>query len=344
MMKLSIIIPIYNLEKYLGKCLDSIVCQNCTDIEIILVNDGSVDNSGKIADDYANYHPFISVIHQKNQGVSAARNNGLSKARGEYVWFIDGDDWINEKAIKEIIPLCAKGADIIFIGKIDVINGAYLTPPHQHKSILTPNSIEDYFLHLLSQNITYYPWDKVVKRQLLIDNNLIFNEKYTVGEDYFWNIGLLSHAQIFLLISDTLYFYRKFRSGSATEQISESRTKKSIEVLKDSIYYINKAGNSPYKKQSLLLFSSKVWFGIYPDLITINPKDILHYKNIMHEVYQTYNQQGLVDELKIYNRGAKLLHKIVGIFGWHYGYSIYGYLINIRRSKFGFWLLNKFGG
>lgn len=343
-MKLSIIIPIYNLESYLEKCLDSIVCQDCQAIEVVLVNDGSVDNSGKIADDYANRYSFISVIHQENQGVSVARNNGLLIAKGDYIWFVDGDDWVDETAVNKITQLCAKGVDIIFIGKADVVDGLCLNSLSQSKSILTPKLLEENFLNLLSKNITYFPWDKIVKKQLLIDNHLFFNKKYTVGEDYFWNVGLLSHAQTFMLIDDALYFYRKFRNGSATERASEVRTKKSIEVLKDSIDYIEKINNSPYKKESLLLFSSKVWFGVYPDLITINRNDGLRYQKIMHKIYQTYSQQGLIDELKFYNRGAALLHKIVGIFGWRYGYFIYGYLINVRRSKFGFWLLNKLGG
>ena len=113
MPKVSIISPMYNVEKYLKKCLESYVNQTLIDIEIILVDDGSPDNSGKIADEYAKRDSRIRVIHKKNAGVSAARNDGLSIAKGEYVIFCDSDDWMNENAC-EILYSAAKknNADI----------------------------------------------------------------------------------------------------------------------------------------------------------------------------------------------------------------------------------------
>lgn len=156
MVKLSIIIPIYNLENYLEKCLDSIVCQDCQAIEVILVNDDSMDNSGAIADEYASYYSFISVIHQKNQGVSVARNQGLLKSGGEYVWFVDGDDWIGEQAISKILTLCQSNSDIVFIGSMQVIGDYYIENNHKDYSILSATDLIDNFEYLLSKNIIKY--------------------------------------------------------------------------------------------------------------------------------------------------------------------------------------------
>ena len=101
MVKVTVIIPVYNTEKYLAECIESAINQSLRDIEIILVDDASPDNAGKICDEYAAKDSRIKVIHQENQGVSAARNNGLEHANGEYVYFLDSDDMIEESFLEK---------------------------------------------------------------------------------------------------------------------------------------------------------------------------------------------------------------------------------------------------
>ena len=114
-MTLSIIIPVYKVEKYLRKCLDSCLHQNISkeDYEIICVNDGSPDNSAQILDEYAAKHPNIRVVTQTNQGLSMARNNGLAVAQGDYVWFIDSDDWIEENCLAGICSALKSNPDLL---------------------------------------------------------------------------------------------------------------------------------------------------------------------------------------------------------------------------------------
>ena len=117
MMKYSVVVPVYNTEKYLGACLDSILAQDSPSAyEVILVDDGSADRSGVICDEYADQYDCISVIHQKNQGVSAARNAGIAAAKGEYVPFLDGDDlWVPE--LLAHMDVCASGTpDVVEFG------------------------------------------------------------------------------------------------------------------------------------------------------------------------------------------------------------------------------------
>lgn len=113
-MKLSIIIPVYNVESYIDECLHSVTSQkDFKDYEIVIVNDGTLDNSMEIVDCYRRKCNNIKVIHQKNSGLSIARNTGLKHASGEYVWFVDSDDWIVEDAISYLHPLLCKGADVL---------------------------------------------------------------------------------------------------------------------------------------------------------------------------------------------------------------------------------------
>ena len=127
MKKISIIVPIYNIEKYLPRCLDSILAQTYKNLEVILVDDGSVDNSGMIADKYARNDQRINVIHQVNKGVSAARNAGLDLATGDYIGFVDGDDYIEKdmyerllfNAIKYKADISHCGYQMVFPNRVD---------------------------------------------------------------------------------------------------------------------------------------------------------------------------------------------------------------------------------
>lgn len=113
--KISVVIPVYNVEKYLRECVDSVLCQTYTDYEVILVDDGSTDSGGQICDEYALKDPRIRVIHQPNGGLSAARNTGLAAAQGEYVYFLDSDDYIEAQTLEHLVSLANKeAADIVF--------------------------------------------------------------------------------------------------------------------------------------------------------------------------------------------------------------------------------------
>ena len=117
---ISIIIPVYNVEKYLNKCLNSVIEQTYKNIEVILIDDGSTDNSGKICDEYAKNDIRIKIIHQQNGGVSTARNNGLEHATGKYITFVDSDDYIEKEMIETMAKkIMKKNADIVICGVTD---------------------------------------------------------------------------------------------------------------------------------------------------------------------------------------------------------------------------------
>lgn len=175
--KISVIIPVYNSEKYLKRCFDSILNNNYSNIEIIVINDGSSDNSQKIIDEYVKKYPkiFISII-QKNQGIGATRNNGLKKATGKYIMFIDNDDYIdNDYFIKHINKVLKNDYDV-------VISGYKRTTGN--KIIFKVKLNEKY---PWSRHVSIAPWGKLYKKSFLEKNNIKFLIT-PIGEDVYFNL------------------------------------------------------------------------------------------------------------------------------------------------------------
>ena len=164
--KLSIIVPVYNVERYIDKCIKSILDQTFKDFELILVDDGSIDNSGEICDEYIKKDSRVKVIHKKNGGLAAARNTGLIMARGDYVGFVDSDDWIEPNMFSNLYASCVKnGADISVIGVREVDeDGSCLNE-------YIPSDIS--FSEILKRA---YAWNKLFKKELFINNNLFFRD------------------------------------------------------------------------------------------------------------------------------------------------------------------------
>ncbi|MGL5989248.1 glycosyltransferase [Cetobacterium sp.] len=167
--KISIIVSVYNVEKYLTKCIDSILAQIFTDFELILINDGSSDNCGDILDEYAKKDNRIRVIHKKNEGCSAARNDGIKVAKGEYIGFVDSDDYINQNMYREMYELMKNNDkfDVIQCGilRIDSVNNS------NYESIFKkPNYVSSV-------------WSKLLKKSLITQYKIEFPLKSCMGED-----------------------------------------------------------------------------------------------------------------------------------------------------------------
>ena len=190
--KVSIIVPIYNTEKYLPKCLDSILSQTYQNLEVILVDDGSIDNSSKIVDDYAKKDSRIKVIHQQNAGQSTARNNGIKKATGDYISFIDGDDEIKPSFINDLLSTFNDNTSLSVCGihykrlKTKTAENVYIKPLRpRHKS----ESKKAYVLYLLAiDGRMYSSVNKLYKtdivKQLQFDKSLNFAEDTKFVLDY----------------------------------------------------------------------------------------------------------------------------------------------------------------
>lgn len=219
-LSVSTIVPIYNAEKYLEKCVDSIIAQTYKDVEIILVNDGSVDRSGAICDEYSKRDSRIKVIHKENGGLSSARNAGLDVASGEYVSFVDSDDWIENDMIETLYNVCASnGAEIACGGRYDVYPKSTIVGlcPQKTECITVQEMIKKLFA---STECDCSVCDKVFKRSL-------FNEiRFPLGqinedEAIFYN--LLTNVNQVSMVNKPLYNYFHRTSSITTSDFTERK-------------------------------------------------------------------------------------------------------------------------
>lgn len=192
----SIIVPVYNSSQYLNRCIDSILSQTCQNFELILVNDGSTDNSGNICDVYAQKDKRIRVFHQSNGGVSSARNKGIKEALGEYIIFVDSDDYILTDKLEKTLPYCQHNPDFIV--------ALYLVP----KSEL-------YLLHNISKkdfplvNRIGVVWTSTFKSSILKNHKIYFNENIWHGEDTLFILNYFYFCNNIIFIDEYGYIYEK---------------------------------------------------------------------------------------------------------------------------------------
>lgn len=218
MTKLSVIIPIYNVEKYIPQCLDSILNQVFKDFEIICVNDGSSDNSLSVLQSYKAKDDRIIIIDKKNEGSGVARNAGLSIAKGDYIYFIDGDDWVEENVFDKIIAKADElNTDILIFGGLSYYEGkgkkgGYSADKLPKKYLNKVFSAKD-----IKKDIFKFPstaWTKLYKRDFLIKNNIKFQD-IKVGQDQLPFFHSMIKAERIALLPENIYCYRKNRKGSA---------------------------------------------------------------------------------------------------------------------------------
>lgn len=228
-MQFSFIVPIYNVANYLNKCIESLECQQGVEYEVILVDDGSTDQSGKMCDDFCKKYSNIKVIHKRNGGLSEARNVGIKMAKGEYILFVDGDDYIASnslKKIEEIVFKCNK-PDIICLELIKFFENS-------EKIIEMKDGIDENIYNLKDSSLYEYlaclpkypasACTKAIKRELFLHCDLYFIQGI-LSEDLEWCIRLFLSAKTFAYCSAPYYFYRQARAGSISNTLSEKKVR-----------------------------------------------------------------------------------------------------------------------
>ncbi len=281
--KLSIIVPIYNVEQYLRKCVDSLLAQNISDYEIILVDDGSTDNCPAICDEYASpsfvnsltHSVVIKVIHQPNAGLSAARNSGVRIANGDYLMFVDSDDYIESNVLKGLMEQVGRDNLDVLRYRLQYVNPQYEVY-NPYKS--DPFKGNDYSAEVTDgvtflntrMNTQCYAWQYVVRRSLLITNEGLANERvndclFTSGiyfEDTDWTPRMLIRARRAASTNTVVYNYLQ-REGSITKAVNRSKQQK---VLDDKMRLI-----SEMQRQAVTLRKvgryNKWYYGMIADTV-----------------------------------------------------------------------------
>mgnify|MGYP000151117115 CR=1 FL=1 len=317
-MKFSVIVPVYNVEKYLQKCINSILNQNYKDYELILVDDGSKDKSGEICDQYANMDTNHTVIciHKKNGGLSDARNTGIVNAKGDFLVFVDSDDWIDENALYNI-------ASVIKDDKIDVVVSKFVEVFEEKSVIKDPgivsvkNATNDRIIEYMFKNSeNTWPAQKyIISKKFIIENGLKF--KYGVlHEDLDWTTKVFLCDPCCVVMDDEWYYHRMGRSGSITNIVKEKNITDVIDMA--SIFY----------KQ---LHTSK------------EDREIMILERIMESVY------GSINKYKYCSKQDKLIveekvRENMAIFSVHpkFKYTLFYVLLRMLGSKFSLKLLSVF--
>lgn len=254
---ISVIVPVYNVEKYLVDCIESVLSQIGDETEVILIDDGSTDNSSKICAEYMKKYPNkIKTIHQRNAGLSAARNTGIKFANGKYLLFLDSDDFIFDNTMSHIRELLTKNSDVdVFMFEF------YDYYDHNRYQISGVNKILNKGRHISDKNLlrkifrntqALWPvWKFIVRKDFIMRNKLKFKEGY-FHEDIDWTTKILLNMKTFYYSDLSWYCYRSNRSGSIMNKKSLINFKHTIEIIIDLYKYIKRKTNNDLELEEII--------------------------------------------------------------------------------------------
>lgn len=261
----SVILPVYNVEKYLDRCVQSVLEQDFLNYEVILVNDGSTDQSPRLCDEYLKQYDCVRVIHKENGGLSSARNAGLEQARGEYVLWFDSDDWIEKNTLSLIYSAMDKQeADIVKFNYFRHVDEAVPCYSNAKPGWYTETNNLRQLIDLAFCSADKYSLSACMhayNREFLINNGLNFQSEREVGsEDFLFNIKALLSAKSILVLREPLYHY-DLRVGSLTQRYREKLPEKYTRLYLYLKEYLKKHGKDEQYHRKLSYFY--VWFLIY---------------------------------------------------------------------------------
>jgi len=255
--KISVVIPVYNVENYLKRCLDSVLNQTFQDFEIILIDDGSQDKSGKICDEYAKKDKRIKVIHKKNARVSAARNDGIKMAKGKYVSFIDSDDWIEPEMYQEMINKVEKfNLDFIMCDykkrsnnyedkRTQPIRGGYYSKDDIKNELFQCLIMFEY----IEFPPTISNWVCLFNLEFIRNNDLYYDEDIHYCEDSILGSKIMYHANNFYYLKDHHYYNYFYNPTSTTNTYNEVKWNSYLKINEGLVEYFGKMIDFDFSRQ-----------------------------------------------------------------------------------------------
>ncbi|MEG0307066.1 MAG: glycosyltransferase [Clostridium sp.] len=317
--KISVIVPIYNVEQYLSKCIDSLINQSLKCIEIILIDDGSTDESGVIADEYSRIDNRIVVIHQENSGQGVARNKGIDIAAGEYIGFVDSDDWIDSDMYEKLYYLAISNcADIgVCSRKIYDENGVIgsIRYVEEEEVIEISSDFVSYTINHLFYPHTVSSCNKIYNRSLIENSKIRFKNVKEVGsEDALFNYCILLNSNKIITVKNVFYNGLE-RVGSTTREYKEGAMKRTANLIKYIYQYSNKVNKKEvaYYTAPLMLLFFQQWNYNYIKTFgsnSLRENIIKEHKMLRYEKYFKYAEKELV-----INRKLKKYLKMMG-YSW----------------------------
>lgn len=288
--KVSIIVPVYNVEKYVEKCLDSLISQSYKNIEIILINDGSKDNSGKICDMYKRKDSRIEVFHKENAGVSEARNLGIQKATGEYLCFVDADDFVMNDYIEYMHQLIAKdSSDIAICAKMFSNFNEKQTSDVVIEYLDGENSV----IRILNYRMPIGVYSRIFKKDLIDNNGIRFLKDIFMGEGFNFNVACFQKAKKVIISNYKVYYYRRDNATSATSNFSIKKCENSLyamKVMNDNILIRTDRVMNSWKYAIWRTYSDAFDYMCLGNGKKDNLKKFREYKNYIKNNYKIYKK------------------------------------------------------
>lgn len=310
---ISIIVPVYNVEKYLDRCIQSILNQTFKDFELILVDDGSTDNSGFICEKYKEMDNRIVVIHKENGGLSSARNTGLDIAIGKYIGFVDSDDYINENMYEILYNEAIKNNSDVVVSDFEKVceNKEHINYKLDKYEIENYNNIEALNQLFESKNVIFIvAWNKLYKRQIF--NNLRYEEG-KIYEDEFIIHKILYESKITTFIDLKLYYYVQ-RENSITQSKFSVKNLMAIEAMEDRIQFFKKM-----KKIDLMQKSEVLYIGVFFRSYNKVKENLSEYKKEFKK-YKKYFNRNIFNFLEnpLFGYKAKIIFLIFSVSPYIY--------------------------
>lgn len=315
---ITVVVPVYNVSNYLDRCMDSLLAQTYQNLDIILVNDGSTDNSGELCDTYAKKDARIRVVHKDNGGLSSARNVGISMALGKYIGFVDSDDWVTEDMFEYLHGLltgnCADVAVSNLVRCKSVSDANKIMKSHKESSIKT-YSQEEYikkFMKIDSQTIEYYAWNKLYKKELLT------SKQYPDGktaEDVLGTFKALLNANRIVQSNKVTYFYY-VNPTSITASFSEKKANDLLYVW-DEVVKLSK-DNELYHSWAILNRARIDFTILFQIAVAKNYMKLIRDEEFVYSIINRLK----VNKYKLLSMNLSLLRKLlIRLFCFNYSFS-----------------------
>ena len=296
----SIIVPVYKTEKYIHRCIDSIINQTYTDIEIILVDDGSPDDCGKICDTYSEKDSRVKVIHKSNAGVGEARNTGIEESTGQYIMFVDSDDWLELNAVEVLYKAKSKyKCDLVFASSRSILKDRMVELPYESKFFCGVEIAENLIYIHKRINVV---WCCLFDANVIKGNSLKF-KKIPVGEDSTFDLEYINTVDKIVIIADIIYNYNRISETSIMNKVNAKMNVYNFVIYEAAVELIKRKVEDKTRQTELIsMFANFSFMNSLDYFMERIKEEKLLYKKIKELVEQYVNN---IDFTKIENLTKK---------------------------------------